>query len=408
MTEGNALEEVGRLLSRRVGLRLDPAIRGRLERAVRDEALRHGENETDYVKRLEADPERLQELLNRVTVQETSFFRDPGQFAAFSEHVVPTLQAQGGRVEIWSAGCANGQEPYSLAMTLAESGIADWHVIASDVSTDALGRTRAARYADRELRGLSSAQRASHLVPLGGGEWQVTPELRDRVTTIRHNLAADAPPITPGQCEVVFCRNVLIYFGHDDVVAFLDRLKAALPPEGYLFLGYSESLWQVTDRFQLVRLGDAFAYRPAPNAPKPESPQLAESSRVRPSPPAPPRPLPSPPKAPRPRPAPPESVPQQGVVELMADGEAALGRGEHGDAVTAFRKAAYLDPDHPIAHLNLGLALEVAGDIAAARRAYAAARAAIDRCDTAAVEATLEGYHLDGLTRLLERKLQRS
>ena len=67
-------------------------------------------------------------------------------------------------------------------------------------------------------------------------------------------------------------------------------------------------------------------------------------------------------------------------------------------AVTAFRKAAYLDPDHPVAHLNLGLALEVAGDDAAARRAYAAARAALDRCDTAAVEATLEGYHLDGLT----------
>jgi Flp pilus assembly protein TadD len=97
---------------------------------------------------------------------------------------------------------------------------------------------------------------------------------------------------------------------------------------------------------------------------------------------------------------------KQGVVELMADGEAALGRGEHADAVTAFRKAAYLDPDHPIAHLNLGLALEVSGDAAAARRAYAAARAAIDRCDTAAVEATLEGYHLDGLILLLERKLQ--
>jgi chemotaxis protein methyltransferase CheR len=397
-----ALEEVGRLLSRRVGLRLDPAIRGRLESAVRDQAARHGQDQADYVAQLEADPERLQELLNRVTVQETSFFRDPGQFAAFETHVLPALRDAGGRVQIWSAGCANGQEPYSLAMTLAESGIADWHVIASDLSTDALSRTRAARYAERELRGLSPERRARHLVEVAKGQWQVAPALRDRVTTIRHNLAADPPPFSVGECQVVFCRNVLIYFGHDDVVAFLDRLRTALPPTAHLFLGYSESLWQVTDRFQLVRLGEAFAYRPATGAattsaaPEPRRTPQARRTAEPPRVPAPPRP---------PRPPRPEPVPQPSIVELMAEGEAALGRGEHVEAVTAFRKAAYLDPDHPIAHLNLGLALEVAGDGLAARRAYAAARAAIQRCDTAAVEATLEGYQLDGLTRLLEQKL---
>src|SRR6185436_19429569 len=170
----------GRLLSRRVGLRLDPAIRGRLEHAVRDQAARHGQDQADYVAQLEADPERLQELLNRVTVQETSFFRDPGQFAAFEAHVVPALRDAGERVQIWSAGCANGQEPYSLAMTLAESGIADWHVIASDLSTDALSRTRAARYAARELRGLSPERRDRHLARVDD-DWQVVPELRNRV-----------------------------------------------------------------------------------------------------------------------------------------------------------------------------------------------------------------------------------
>jgi chemotaxis protein methyltransferase CheR len=400
-----AVEEVGRLLSRRVGLRLDPAIRGRLERAVRDQAARHGEDQADYVARLEADPDRLQELLNRVTVQETSFFRDPAQFVAFAEHVVPVLIDGGGRVEIWSAGCANGQEPYSLAMTLAESGLADWHVTASDLSTDALSRTRGARYATRELRGLSANRRARHLVPVDRDQWQVAPELRDKVTAIRHNLAEDPPPFQPGQCQVVFCRNVLIYFGHDDVVAFLDRLRTWLPPTAFLFLGYSESLWQVTDRFQLVRLGEAFAYRPATE-------QATPAPSARPSPP--PAPRPAPPSAPSPAPAPapappPASVPSSLVapsaVELMAEGEAALDRGEHATAVAAFRKAAYLDPDHPIAHLNLGLALEVAGDGPAARRAYAAARAALDRCDTAAVEAALEGYQLDGITRLLDAKL---
>lgn len=397
-----ALDDVGRLLARRVGLRLDPAIRGRLDRALRDEADAFGQDAAAYVAALEHDPERLQRLLNRVTVQETSFFRDPGQFDALAEHVLPAFG--GAPIEIWSAGCANGQEPYSLAMTLAESGVADWHVIASDVSTNALSRTRAAKYSDRELRGLSSARRARHLVPAGKGSWTVAPELHERVTTIRHNLAADPPPFPVGRCQVVFCRNVLIYFGHDDVVAFLDRLKAWLPPDAYLFLGYSESLWQVTDRFQLVRLGDAFAYRPATTAPTPPA-TAPPAPAPKPRPPARPAPVPAPAparerRAPRPVPPPPSTV-----VELMADGEAALGRGEHADAVTAFRKAAYLDPDHPVAHLNLGLALEVAGDRPAARRAYAAARAAIERCDTAAVEAALEGYQLDGLTALLDQKL---
>jgi len=93
------------------------------------------------------------------------------------------------------------------------------------------------------------------------------------------------------------------------------------------------------------------------------------------------------------------------VGELLAQGELALGDHEYATAVGAFRKAAYLDPDQPLAHLNLGLALEAGGDDAAARRAYLAARAAIDRCDTAVVEATLEGYRLDELTRLLELKI---
>ncbi|MEA3018642.1 MAG: hypothetical protein QOI47_166 [Actinomycetota bacterium] len=88
----------------------------------------------------------------------------------------------------------------------------------------------------------------------------------------------------------------------------------------------------------------------------------------------------------------------------MADGEVALDRGDHVAAIGAFRKAIFLDPDDPVAHLNLGLALEVAGD-PGARRAYAAARAALDRCDTAAVEMTLEGYHLDDLVRLLDGKV---
>jgi chemotaxis methyl-accepting protein methylase len=391
----DALDEAGRLLARRVGLRLDPAIRGRLARAVRDEAERRAESMADYVAQLDRDPVALQDLLNRVTVQETSFFRDPGQFLAFANEVLPYLVEQGSPVHVWSAGCANGQEAYSLAMVLAENGRTDWQVVATDISTKALSRTAAGRYAERELRGLSPERKARHLIPVADtpGMWEVAPSLRRRVCTLRHNLAADPPPIPPGGCQVVFCRNVLIYFGHADVVQFLDRLSTWLPPGGHLFLGYSESLWLVSDRFHLVRLGGAFAYRCGP---VPTRDAATKRARAETSPP--------PRTAPRAAERSPSPRSQQSEAGLLAEGEAAMGAGDYTGAVTAFRKAAFLEPDQPVAHLSLGLALDALGDLKAARRAYAAARAAVDRGDTAAIETTLEGYGLDELRRLLDLK----
>lgn len=390
------------LLSRRVGLRLDPAIRGRLARCVKDGAAASGEAEQDYVARLDRDPDALQDLLNRITVQETSFFRHPDQFAALAQHVLGQLGD--GPVRIWSAGCANGQEAYSLAMLLDESGRESWSIVASDVSTNAIGRARRGRYAERELGGLSTERRRRHLVAAGDG-WEVVPRLRQRVEVLRHNLVSDPPPFDPGTASVVFCRNVLIYFRQEEVVTFLERLATWMAPGAWLFLGYSESLWQVTDSFQLVRVGDAFIYRVPPadreatNDPPRRTKTVASGPRAR----------PRAARAPQPARAEPGAakVPAAAtsVAQAMAEGEAAMSAGDNLAAVAAFRRAAYLDPDQPTAHLNLGLAFEASGDRVAGRRAYSAARAALDRCDTAVVELTLEGYHVGELRRLLQIKL---
>ena len=395
-----ALDDAAQLLSRRVGLRLDPSLRGRLVRAVRDEAARLDQDIAAYVASLERDDEALQLLLNRVTVQETAFFRDRAQFRALADVVLPELRTAGGPVRVWSAAAANGQEPYTMAMVLDEAGIDDWTVIATDVSTSALQRTRAGRYAAKEISGLSEDRRQRYLTR-SGDQWEVIPRLRERVQVSRHNLVAEPPPFSPGTCQIVLCRNVLIYFNHEEVVALLDRLATWMPRGGYLFLGYSESLWQVSNRFSLVRVGDAFVYRNVPEA---------SSAAPR------PRPVASPPKAPvprppRPRPAPPRPEPAAeappGFADLLADGERALGAADYPAAINAFRQAAYLDPDHPLAHLNLGLALESVDDAPAAQRAYRAARAALDRGDVAAVEAMLEGYRLEELIRLLDTKTGR-
>jgi chemotaxis methyl-accepting protein methylase len=406
-----------RLLAGRVGLRLDPAIRGRLSRALADEATHRGITVDEYAAMLEADAGALQALLDRVTVQETAWFRDPGQFAAFTG-LLPTLPAP---LTVWSAGCSNGQEPYSLAMVLDEAGRSDWRIVATDISTRALARTREARYAERELRGLSGARRERYLAPGAGGVFEVVPALRQRVAVQRHNLAADPPPFTPGACSVVFCRNVLIYFGHEDVSAFLSRLGRWLLPGHWLFVGYSESLWQVTSDFRLERLGDAFAYqrvdpaavsaappRPASSRQPPTAARRREAANhggARPG-----RADPAArvePKARR-RPAPAAATQASETADvraLLAAGEAASAAGDHTGAAALFRKAAYLDPDQPAAHLQLGLALEAAGDPAAARRAYRAARSALDRSGIAAVEAALEGFSPAEVGRFLDAKL---
>jgi chemotaxis protein methyltransferase CheR len=378
------------LLARRVGLRLDPELRQRLERCVREGADAHHLQLDQYVAVLESNPSLFQDLVNRVTVQETAFFRDPGQFQALARQVLPGLTEP---VLIWSAGCANGQEAYSLAITLAQSGLQDWRVLATDVSTQALRRASEGRYTPREMTGISESHLQRYF-QRAGADWAVIPSLRQRVAFQRHNLITDVPPFEPGACPVIFCRNVLIYVSPSELLAFLDRLIPWMSRDSYLFLGYSESLWQVTDRFRLANLGDAFAYQKAGVHPRKSPPRPAGEGVVQAG------------KSPPPLTgegrvgaADPE------VATLLAAGEAAAGAGDANRAVAAFRKAVYLDPDHPLAHFQLGLALEAAGDRTAARRAYAAARAAIARCDTARVEAALEGYRLAALEDVLRFKL---
>jgi chemotaxis protein methyltransferase CheR len=154
MTNSQALEtvvdRVAELLRLRIGLRPDPTLRGRVRRAIRDEASQHGQDLATYFDILVVGSNALQSLMNRVTVQETAFFRHPEHFEVLARDVLPTLPRP---ATIWSAGCANGQEAFSMAMLLEEQGI-DVPVIATDLSTTALQRTSVARYTRRELSGL--------------------------------------------------------------------------------------------------------------------------------------------------------------------------------------------------------------------------------------------------------------
>jgi chemotaxis protein methyltransferase CheR len=229
-----------------------------------------------YLETLTPGSNAMQDLFDRVTVQESSFFRHPGQFEALSSHVLPTLP---GPVTIWSAGCANGQEAYSLAMVLDELGT-EGSVIATDVSTKALQRTAAARYLTRELSGLSTARRHRYLVG-GPDSWEVRPSLRDRVMVQRHNLIDKTVPQSSANCDVMFCRNVLIYFSSQQAKAFLARLAEQLRPGTYLFVGYAETIWQVPDLFEPVNIGGTFAFHRRGDHPRRAVPVLAPLAAAR-------------------------------------------------------------------------------------------------------------------------------
>lgn len=393
---------VARVLTARVGLRLDARARGRLARCVTEEARLLALGLVDYATAVDSDPALLQRLLDRVTVQETSFFRDPKQCEVLAHHTFAQLREP---VTVWSAGCANGQEAYTLAMLLEESSLHDWRVVATDLSRPALERTRQASYSPQEMAGVSTERRERHFTA-SDGRFSVLPSLRERVTAVRHNLVTEPPPFTRGEPQVVFCRNVLIYVGAAEVRSFLDKVGEWLAPDGWLFLGFSESLWQVSDRFRLEHVEDSYVYRPrdlrrlpantatpAPPPPrlKPTAPPMVSSAK------------------PRPRRAPAEeptaATSAAALSELLATGEAAMRVGEFARAIAAFRKCAYLEPELPITHLHLGLALEGAGEQASAKRAFFAARAALERCDPAALDAALKGYQRDELARLLDSKL---
>jgi len=257
MTSEILLDTASEVVQRSVGLRLDPAQRHRLDYWLHHTAKQRGVPDQTIVEEIAAEGPALQACLDELTVQETSFFRDPAQLAAFRRDVVPTLHSP---LTVWSAGCAWGHEPYSIAMVLAESGIADWQVVASDISSRALRQAASGRYEERQLTGLGETERSRYLRKVGD-QWEIVPELRSKVTVLRHNLIRDPALAQAAGAEVVFCRNVLIYFDRHDVLAALERIATTMDPRGWVFLGYSESLWQVTERFHLVRVGTAFAYR---------------------------------------------------------------------------------------------------------------------------------------------------
>jgi chemotaxis protein methyltransferase CheR len=387
-------------LEARLGLQLDRAMRHRLQQLVAEAAAERHMDLGACAELLSRDDGARQALVNRLVVPTTAFFRHPEQFDALRVQ----LTAWPDPVTIWSAGCSTGAEPYTIAMLLEESGRRDWRVVASDLSTAALEWAAAGLYGDSQVTGLSVARRQRHLEP-ARGRWRVAAPLRERVLFVGHNLATDDVPLAARPSQAVFCRNVMIYLRPAVQRAFLDRLDDQVPSLEVLFLGATESLWGVTERFQPVRAEGAYAYRPARRQTAARAPvALPPAPRARPASPAPPA---------RSAPVPLVSAAApRGALDAsvhMAEGRAALAAGQPAAAASAFRRAAYLDADDPVARISLALALDAAGH-SEAGRAFVAARAALERRGLALDDSEvpgLSGLRGTDLVRMIEHRLRR-
>lgn len=262
------LNAAGEFVRRRTGLIFREA-RGSAFAAGLDRAM-HRAKLTDpeaYLAQLQARPALVDDLVGEITVGETYFLREPQQLAMIRDRILPALaldRSPGRPLRIWSAGCATGEEPYSLAMVLSEQGLADVaHVVASDLSRTALALARRAVYTRWSLRGVPDHVVRKHF-DHAGNRFTLSPAIRDAVDFRYLNLAEDTyPSLSTGiwGMDLILCRNVLIYFDAETIARVAGRLIDSLSDNGWLVLGASDPPLRELAPCEVVLTDAGFAYR---------------------------------------------------------------------------------------------------------------------------------------------------
>jgi chemotaxis protein methyltransferase CheR len=261
------LDEIRMLIEQRTGIWFDESRERFFSTRVREHMRERGASRGNEVLRnLRQSNVEFDLLLERLLTQETSFFRYPAVYEALEKRVLPEMHVKKfwenpRTLRIWSAGCATGEEPYSIAICVADALMfADaWNIeiLATDVSRQAIKHAEAGRYGPRSLGKLDQKQMAAHFAPCTGG-FQVKPRVRRMVTFVQMNLTQG---VYVGRMDMIFCMNVLIYFSEERRRALVQRFYDTLEPGGYLFLGHSESLSKVPVKFQAIVLNDCILYR---------------------------------------------------------------------------------------------------------------------------------------------------
>lgn len=255
-------EKIRSFVKSQTGINLSDAkknlVYGRLARRLREINM---SSFSEYLQYVTSDNEaELINFINAITTNLTSFFREKHHFDFLRKEAIPKLMKDNQhtrRLRVWSAGCSTGEEPYSLAMTLKNTmqDIASWdaRILATDLDTNVLAHGKAGVYDESRVEGLPDAIKRKWFRRGRGdqsGSVLVAPELKELIAFRQLNLMKPWP--MKGPFDFIFCRNVVIYFDKPTQKVLFDRYAEMLRPDGYIFLGHSESMFKVSDRFKLI------------------------------------------------------------------------------------------------------------------------------------------------------------
>lgn len=211
----------------------------------------------------------FKQLLNLITINETSFFRNPAQFAALKRRVLPEIikrkENKEHKLRIWSAGCSSGEEPYSIAMTLLDilPRPGDWQIdiLGTDISHQALAQAERGVFGERSVRDADSYYLRRYFYK-EGDTYIMDDKIKEMVRFGYHNMVKEPYPfLIIGGWDIIFCRNVTIYFKLPVVKHVIDNFYRSLNEDGYLFIGHAETLYQISDKFEPIEMESAFVYR---------------------------------------------------------------------------------------------------------------------------------------------------
>jgi chemotaxis protein methyltransferase CheR len=270
----DTFQSLRRLISQRCGIVLPDGKSSSLQAKLADHVRALGLKDFNaYFRALSLEPtssELWQEVFRRVTTNETYFFRNSAQIKAFSDHLLPDVVRRHKaklfrRLKIWSAACSTGEEAYTLAMQTQDvlgADVADWQpqIVATDIDAAAIREAERGHYVGRALSSVPQIHLLKYFQKDAGG-YTVKPELQAMITFKVLNFADQAAMAAQTNMDVVFCRNVLVYFDSEFRKRVVRHLYESLKPGGYLVIGHSESLRGIHDGFATVRCPGTVVYQ---------------------------------------------------------------------------------------------------------------------------------------------------
>jgi chemotaxis protein methyltransferase CheR len=265
------LEEICAIIYRRSGMVFGETKRYYIERRVTDLInQRQAQSVKNYISILRGDPRESELLINSFTVNETYFYREQHQLACLSNSILPEIirsKNPGDRIRIWSMPCSSGEEPYSIALWLLENWpLVDAYnieIVGSDIDTSILRQAVEGYYGQRSLSKLPKYVQDTYFEPEKDQQRRLIGDLRESVTFAKGNIVDRQSLGALGRFDVIFCRNLLIYFDEAARETAARNIHELLYPGGYICLGHTESMSRISETFEPVRFPDAIVYQEA-------------------------------------------------------------------------------------------------------------------------------------------------